>query len=296
MRQKIVPCLWFDGKVEEAARFYTSVFKKSRILHTNHYGKSMSSAAGMPEGAVLTVSFQIEGQEFVLLNGGPQFKINPAMSFYVHCDSKEEVDALWKSLSPGGEVRMELGEYPFSPRYGWIEDRFGVSWQLNFQPTNSQKIKPLLMFSGEQWGRAEEAMGFYSSVFPDSGIRKIYHYGAEYPGPTGKVVHALFALCGQEFMAMDSHSEMPIDFSIATSFMVRCESQVELDTGWKALSAHPEWEQCGWLKDRYGLSWQLVPANLEELINDQNPERSERVMSAILKMKKLDLNILEKEK
>lgn len=293
MSRKILPCLWFNGKIEEAADFYVSVLRNSKILHLNHYSESASNAAGMPKGAPLTISFRLEDQEFVLLNGGPEFQVNPGMSFFVRCESADEVNELWKRLAPGGKARMELSEYPFSPRYGWIEDRFGVNWQLNLAPGATQKITPLLMFSGEQWGKAEEAMRHYTSIFPNSGIRKIFHYGPEYPGPTGKVVHATFALLGQELMAMDPGQNTPFDFGVGTSLLVKCDTQSELDSYWDRLTAHPEWEQCGWLKDKFGLSWQLTPSKLDELINDSDPARSERVLGAILKMKKLDLKTIE---
>jgi predicted 3-demethylubiquinone-9 3-methyltransferase (glyoxalase superfamily) len=293
MSQKIIPCLWFNGKVEEAAKLYLSVFKNSKILHLNHYGESASNASGMPKGAPLTLSFQLEGREFVLLNGGPHCTLNPAMSFYVSCESASEVDALWKSLSPGGKALMELNEYPFSKRYGWIEDRFGVNWQLNLAPGSKQKITPLLMFAGEQWGNAEAAIRHYLSVFPDSKIQRMVHYGPEYPGPAGKVVHSMFTLCGLEFMAMDSGQQMPIDFGPGTSLFVKCETQSELDTYWNKLTAAPEWEQCGWLQDKFGFSWQLVPHNLNELVDDSDPAKSDRVMAAVVSMKKLDLKKIE---
>lgn len=114
--QKIIPFLWFDGQAEEAAEFYTSIFKNSKILDTMHYGKSGPG----PEGTVMSATFQLEGQEFIALNGGPQFKFTEAISFFVNCKTQEEVDELWEKLSEGG---MEQGP-------GWIKDRYGLSWQI----------------------------------------------------------------------------------------------------------------------------------------------------------------------
>src|SRR5439155_14324582 len=116
--QKINPFLWFDSEAEEAAKFYTSVFKNSKIGGTSRYDKAAAKAAGRPEGSVLTIAFQLAGQDFVALNGGPVFKFTPAISFLVNCKTKEEVDELWTKLSKGGSSYMELGEYPFSERYG----------------------------------------------------------------------------------------------------------------------------------------------------------------------------------
>jgi predicted 3-demethylubiquinone-9 3-methyltransferase (glyoxalase superfamily) len=114
--QKITPCLWFDTEAEEAAAFYTSIFKNSRILHVARYGK----AGPRPEGLVMTVSFELNGQEFVALNGGPEFTFDEAISFQVSCESQDEVDEFWSRLSEGGE------EGPC----GWLKDRYGVSWQI----------------------------------------------------------------------------------------------------------------------------------------------------------------------
>jgi predicted 3-demethylubiquinone-9 3-methyltransferase (glyoxalase superfamily) len=114
--QKITPCLWFDTEGEEAARFYTSVFPNSRIVEVTRYG----SAGPRPEGMVMTVDFELDGQKFVALNGGPQFTFDEAISFQVNCESQEEVDSYWSTLSEGGE------EGPC----GWLKDKFGVSWQV----------------------------------------------------------------------------------------------------------------------------------------------------------------------
>jgi predicted 3-demethylubiquinone-9 3-methyltransferase (glyoxalase superfamily) len=114
--QKIIPFLWFDGEAEEAANFYTSIFKNSKLLSIMHYGEAGPGA----EGAVMSVTFQIEGQEFIALNGGPQYKFTEAISFYVNCDTQEEVDELWDKLSEGGEKQGP----------GWLKDKYGMSWQI----------------------------------------------------------------------------------------------------------------------------------------------------------------------
>ena len=120
MIQKITPFLWFDHVAEEAAKFYTSIFKNSKIINTTSYGKSAAQASGRPKGTVMIVRFELEGQLFMALNGGPVFKFSPAISFLVNCDTQEEVDGLWKRLSEGGEKNQ----------CGWLKDKFGVSWQI----------------------------------------------------------------------------------------------------------------------------------------------------------------------
>jgi predicted 3-demethylubiquinone-9 3-methyltransferase (glyoxalase superfamily) len=118
--QKIMPCLWFDDQAEEAANFYTSIFNNSRITGVTRYGPAAAEAAGRPEGTVLTITFQLEGQDFMALNGGPVFQFSPAISLVVNCRTQEEIDELWEKLSEGGAIQ----------ECGWLQDRFGVSWQI----------------------------------------------------------------------------------------------------------------------------------------------------------------------
>ena len=120
--QNITPCLWFDDKAEEAAKFYASIFKNSKIGDVIHYGKEGYEIHGREEGSVLTVDFEIEGQKFVALNGGPIFKFNEAISFQVHCETQEEVDYYWEKLSEGGDEKAQ--------QCGWLKDKYGVSWQI----------------------------------------------------------------------------------------------------------------------------------------------------------------------
>jgi predicted 3-demethylubiquinone-9 3-methyltransferase (glyoxalase superfamily) len=118
--QRITPCLWFDDQAEAAAKFYTSIFDNSKILGIARYGEAASAAAGRPAGTAMTVEFEIEGQKFLALNGGPHFKFTEAVSFIVNCKTQREVDELWEKLSKGGQ------EGPC----GWLKDRFGLSWQV----------------------------------------------------------------------------------------------------------------------------------------------------------------------
>ena len=163
--QKITPHLWFDKEAKEAAEFYTSVFKDSKINNT-------TTLHNTPTGTTDIVTIELLGQEFTLISAGPLFKFNPSVSFLVACKTKDEVDALWEKLSEGGTALMELGEYPFSEKYGWVQDRYGLSWQVMFVGEHEikQNITPTLMFVGKQAGRAEEAINFYATVFHDAKV------------------------------------------------------------------------------------------------------------------------------
>ena len=120
MMQRITPCLWFDDKAEEAARFYVSIFKNSKLGHITRYGEAGAEVSGRPKGSVMTVTFEIEGQEFVALNGGPLFKLSYAISFMVKCETQQEIDEMWEKLSQGGE----------KGQCGWLKDKYGLSWQI----------------------------------------------------------------------------------------------------------------------------------------------------------------------
>ena len=282
---KITPHLWFDKEAKEAAALYTSVFKDSEIKHTTVLHST-------PSGTVDLLTLQLSGQEFRFINAGPLFKFTPAVSFLVACDTKDEVDALWNELAKGGSVLMPLGEYPFSERYGWTQDRYGVSWQLMFAGDREikQKITPTLIFVGKQYGKAEEAITVYGSIFRDVKVDHILRYGTdEQPDEAGTIKHAGFEIEGQSFAVMDSARVHGFTFNEAISFIVNCNTQEEIDYFWAKLSADPKAEQCGWLKDQFGLSWQIVPAVMDEMLRDKNAAALARVTEAFLKMKKFDI-------
>jgi predicted 3-demethylubiquinone-9 3-methyltransferase (glyoxalase superfamily) len=242
------------------------------------------------------VTIELLGQEFTLINAGPLFKFNPSISFLIAFKNKDEINGLWESLSTGGVVLMELGKYPFSERYAWIQDKFSVSWQLMYTTNEiKQKITPTLMFVGNNCGKAEEAIKFYTSIFHNARVGDILRYSVgEEPDNEGTIKHATFILENQEFAAMDSAHEHNFTFNEAISFMVHCNTQDEIDYFWGKLTADPDAEQCGWLKDKYGLSWQIVPTIMEEMMNDKDENKIARVTNVFLKMKKFNISELKK--
>jgi predicted 3-demethylubiquinone-9 3-methyltransferase (glyoxalase superfamily) len=288
--QTITLHLWFDKEAKEAAELYTSIFKDSKI-------KSTATLHNTPSGTVDVLTIELLGQEFKLISAGPLFKFTPAVSFLVACETKKEIDALWNELAKRGSALMELGDYPFSERYGWIQDRYGLSWQLIFMGDRKvkQRITPTLMFVGNQYGRAEEAINFYSSVFHDAKIDHILRYGKDdKPDKEGTIKHAVVSLEGENFAVMDSARAHNFSFNEAISFMVHCDTQEQIDYFWSKLSADPKSEACGWLKDKFGLSWQVIPTAMDEMLNDKDESRLARVTEAFVKMKKFDIAKLKK--
>ncbi|MCF7804532.1 MAG: VOC family protein [Candidatus Marinimicrobia bacterium] len=295
-KQKIIPHLWFDDQAEEAAEFYTSIFENSAIGNITHYVEAGQDVHGQEAGTVMTVEFEIEGYKMVGLNGGPHFTFNPSISFIVNCDTAEEVDALWENLNKGGKALMPLDSYPFSDRYGWTADKFGVTWQIMKSRSGfEQKIMPSLMFVNDQCGKAEEAIRFYTSVLDNSEVVNIAHYeeNNEFQ-EKGTVMYADFRLEDQLFAAMDSAMEHDFTFNEAISLLVQCDSQDEVDHLWEQFTAEGQEQQCGWLKDKYGVSWQIVPKQLYSLLRDGDREKGKRVTEAMLQMKKIEIANLEK--
>jgi predicted 3-demethylubiquinone-9 3-methyltransferase (glyoxalase superfamily) len=286
--QTITPHLWFEKEAKEAAELYTSSFPNSKITN-------VTTLRNTPSGDCDLVSFELAGQPFMAISAGPLFKFNPSISFHVKCKTKDEIDGLWEKLSTNGKVLMELGAYPFSEQYGWLQDKYGLSWQFMFAGGQDfpQKITPVLMFVGDVCGKAEEAINFYASVFNGT-TTVLARYGkGDEPDREGRVRYAAFSLKGMEFGAMDSAREHRFAFNEAISFIVPCETQEEIDSYWDKLSAIPQAEQCGWLKDRWGLSWQITPVVLGEMMRKGTPEQIAGVTEAFLKMKKFDVAKLQ---
>ena len=295
--QHIVPHLWYDKEANEAAEFYTSIFPDSKI--TNE-----TALHDTPSGDAKLVNFEIWGQKFMAINAGPYFKFNPSVSFMVNFDPSREKDAskkineVWNKLSEGGTVLMPLDRYPFSEKYGWVQDKYGLSWQLiltNPEGEERPTILPSLMFVGDNSGKAEKAINFYLTIFKNSAPGHIARYpdGME-PDKEGTIMFSDFSLLDQWFTAMDSAREHDFGFNEAISFMVYCESQEEIDYYWDKLSVVPESGQCGWLKDQFGLSWQIVPKEMDEMMTNGTPDQIDRVNKVVLKMKKLDLEEIKK--
>lgn len=292
--QRIVPNLWFDHTAAEAVRFYTSVFPDARVLDTVHYPtEHLPDFQADLAGDVLTIDFEIAGYRMAAINAGPEFQVNPSVSFMLNFDpsvdpdARAHLDELWAALAEGGEVLMPLAEYGFSPRYGWVADRYGVTWQLILtDPAGEPRpfIMPCLLFGDGVQNRAREAIDFYLSVFGGR-LGTL----ATYPEPTGpasagSVMFADFELLGHWLVAMDSAVEQDFSFTCGVSLVVECADQAELDRYWELLSAVPEAEQCGWCADRFGLSWQIVPANIGELMAKPGAYQT------LLEMKKIEIS------
>ncbi len=273
----IHPCIWFNYHAHDAAAFYTALFKDAKILATSPYA----------------ITVHLKGQKFMLLNGNTNKPINSSVTFFVVCESGAETEHLWNALSESGNILMPLDRYPWSEQYGWLQDRFGVSWQIAFGKWEDvgQYIKPCLLFSGAVNGKAGNAMEHYKEIFPDTSITGILNYDNGENEIPGNIKHAQFSINGFVMMAMDSSMPQPFGFNESVSFVVECRSQQEIDHYWHKLSEGGQESMCGWLKDAFGISWQIIPENLGALIT--HPEKGPAVAKNLFSMKKIDMELLD---
>ena len=282
MDQVITPAIWCDGTADEAAQFYANVFRDTSI-------------AEQAPGIVTTVS--IHGFRLSLINGGNQYAPNPSISCILNFDpllfggeeqARAYLDELYERLSTGG-VLMELGEYPFSPRYAWVRDRFGMTWQLMLTDPDGDPrpfVIPSFMFGGTNHANAEEATNAWIALFDNSRRGALYRYEEGGPLDAGTVMFTDFTLRGTWMAATDSGTFHDFTFTPGVSMIVSCRDQEEIDRYWAGLSAVSEAERCGWCVDRWGVSWQVVPHNIAELMADA------ATRDKILHMGKIDLTKL----
>ena len=290
--QKIVPHLWFDTQALEAVELYVSLFEDSKILNT-------AMLYDTPSKDAQTVEFQLAGFEFAAISAGPYFTFNSSTSLMVACETKEEVDRLYRSLIDGGSELMPLGTYDFSQWYAWISDKYGLNWQIILVKNINEhkKIRPCLLFGLEACGKTQEAMDYYTSVFPKSKVGYVNHYQeGESHDIRAKINYAELEIFNLEMVMMDHGYGGDAKFNEAISFMIQCEDQKEIDYYWEKLSFVPEAEACGWVKDQFGISWQIVPKMMEELLSNGTEEELKRVTEAFLKMEKIDIVALQKAK
>jgi predicted 3-demethylubiquinone-9 3-methyltransferase (glyoxalase superfamily) len=274
MKEKITPCLWFNGQAKEAATLYCSIFANAKIL------------ARSP----IVTAIDISGHGITLLDGGPQYVPNPSISFYYICEKQDEFDRIWSAFSRAGTVLMPADKYPWGEKYGWISDKFGVSWQIALGKVSDvgQKITPCLMFTGNQYGRVDEALAHYSAIFSKVKIDGVLRYGEnEPPDQPGKVKHAQVAFGNQKFMLMESAMDHKFAFSEGISLTIHCDSQDEIDHYWEKLTESGEESMCGWLKDKFGVSWQIIPTILNKIMSD--PSKAGKAAQAFMSMRKLNI-------
>lgn len=237
--KKITVCLGFNDQAAEATAFYTSLFK-----HTKRGALTPQS-----------VTFELEGLPILGLNSDVTAPFTPSNSFFVWCENEDEMQRLWRLLSAQGDVHMRLDTYPWASRYGWTADKYGVEWQLILHPQpQPQKIAPAFLFVDDLFGRGEEAVKFYTSLFRGSRVETMVK-----DEKTHSVMHCVFSILGQRFVLMEGPGQHRHSFSTAYSLVAPCDSQDEIDELRAKLTQGGSVEPNGWIKDKFGMFWQVVP-------------------------------------
>lgn len=281
--------LWFDTQSEEAVNFYISLFDNSKII-------KQQILKNTPSGDPVLLDFQLNNLRFTAIDGGPMFQLNPSISIMVSCENADQVDELYHKLAEGGSDLMPLDTYPFSPRYAWVADRFGLTWQImvddNYDPDHNLSI--CLLFAGKACGKAHQALDFYHDLFENSRIGGISHYQeGEASDDRAKINYAELFVHDDKLVLMDHGLGGDFTFNEAFSLGILCSSQAEIDYYWDHLTHVPEAEACGWLKDKFGLSWQVTPVHLDDWMTEGTEEDNDRVTQAMLQMKKIIIKDLE---
>ena len=288
--QNLFVNLWMQGTGEEAGEFYARALPEATSEIESRYPSEGLLDFQQPfAGKPLTVSLWVRGTKITLVNAGGEFTPNPSISIILvfNADQRESLDATWAALMEGGTALMPLDTYPFSAHYGWVNDKYGVSWQLmeSDEPVEPRSsVIPALMFGGAAQNRAAEAIEFYTQVL-GAKLDSAFPYGAPTEVATAEaLMYAQFTLGEDCVAAMDSGVRQDFTFTPGVSLEWHCDGQEEIDRVWEAMSAVPEAEACGWLTDKFGVSWQIVPSNMGELM--ERPGAFENM----LKMKKLVIN------
>ena len=272
----LTPCFWFASEAVAAFSTYEKAFAGSKITNSTGFLSELSLGASKIAG----------------MNGGPSFVPNRSISIYAELLTIEAVDFAYEVLKEGGEILMELKSYDWSKRYGWVQDKWGVNWQLTLaMPGEQASLSPAMMFAYHQQGRAREAISFYQEVFADAQV--LFIADATSPGPNDQpeVLHAQVMLGGNKVVLFDSGVPQELSFTEGVSLMLPVETQAEIDHYWDSLVAGGGDEgQCGWCKDRFGVSWQIFPSKLGQWLSD--PQKGGRAGAVMRTMKKLDLAAL----
>lgn len=266
----VFPCIWMKEGAKEAMNFYVNIFDNSAISYLNDivcYGK-------------------LEGSSIMYLNSNPDYNPNTSISIMILSNEKEKITRYYNKLKEDGEELMPLGKYEWSEWYVWIKDKYGLHWQL-YTGDGSMEIThpfaPTIMYGEKQQGKCKEAIDLFSKVFPDFKSDGVM----EYPeGPMkGQVMHSQFWLNKNIMMAMDSGVEQVQSFNETISLVIECKDQKSIDHYWESLIENGgESSKCGWLKDKFGMSWQVAPYNVDELLFESgNPKAFENM----LKMEKI---------
>ena len=273
-------CFWFNDKASDAFTIYSEALPGAEVTLDNGFLLELTMGDSVLAG----------------MNGGPTYRPNKTISVFVELPTPTAVEQAYELLTDGGgEVYMELAENAWSPAYAWIADRWGVNWQLMCIDNCTPTLSPALLFTGKQAGRAAEAMRFWGKIFAPSEVLTIAHYPPDAEPDAGNIMHAQQRIGDGKFVFCDSSAKHDAAFTPGASLVVSCDTQAEIDRYWKTLSANGGQQgRCGWLTDRFGVSWQIIPRELAGWMS--NPRTGPKVGERLQRMTKLIIDDLKPRK
>ena len=282
MNKKIIPQLWFSNNALEAAELYVSIFENSSLLDTSPIQDESS-------GQEKYVKFILDGLQLEAFSAGSYFNFNTASSLLVHCESDDELEYLWHKLKEDGRIHKDLCLDKNDLMYGCLQDKFGLVWRFIKTKENiRQKITPCLLFSGD----TQKALIYYEDIFENSIIKFLDK------NQDNHLIYADFKIDDLELVCIDVEAEENPGFAEAFTFVIKCENQIDVNYYWKRLSYESGAEEFGWLKDKFGLSWHIVPKSLDQKLMLGFLQQREAVIIKTLEMKKIiikDINTVYKE-
>jgi len=272
-----IPCFWFASDVSKAFKCYADALPAAEVTLDNGFFAELSLGTSRIAG----------------MNGGPTFKPNKTVSVFAELPDAASVHAAYGVLSEGdSEVYMELAKNPWSEAYTWFADRWGVNWQLMAAPERATQLSGAMLFTGDQAGKAEAAMRLYAELFDDAKDLQIERYPESMGKDAGLIMHAQQRLNESKLIYCESSHEHNAAFSEGGSLMIHCDTQAEIDRCWKLLTSNGgSAGRCGWCKDRFGVSWQIVPRKLGDWMS--NPRTAGEVGQRMQQMGKLILEELQ---
>jgi predicted 3-demethylubiquinone-9 3-methyltransferase (glyoxalase superfamily) len=273
MPSEIFPCIWMNNNAKEAVSFYSTVFNKVTITSENNFA----------------IKATLENTNFLFLNGGNIYTPNSAVSYYYYANDLNATKASYhKFIDAGATIIMPFGAYPWSANYAFIIDHFGVSWQIEADSiNNNQKIVPTLLFANDKKTWVKKAITYYTEIFTNATILLEASHAPNAPIKAGSLLFAQIKLNSFIINAMSSTMNHNYDFGPGNSFVITCTNQEEIDYYWDKLGQNGKYSQCGWLSDSLGISWQIVPHNLNELL--QHPTNSTKSQIALRSMQKITI-------
>lgn len=272
----LYPCLWFQSNAAEAVNYYNTVFRNSAIYSSGE----------------MACSFQLMDTRFIAINGNRENGFNPAVSFFVYCGSENEIERLYDLLRQDGNVLMPLGAYPWASKYAWVSDKYGINWQLDIDDIKTKhKIVPALMFANHKAASVKLAVEHYTGIIPQSRILLESPFGPDAGMPEDAVLFAQIKLNQFVLNCMASPVEHHFDFNPAVSFVIECSGQDDIDYYWDELGKNGTYQMCGWLTDQFGVSWQIIPDRLPELLS--SPGNAGKLFPVMTQMRKINISDME---